>query len=516
MDRACHLLLIGDVAVTDAELSSAFAEAGDSFITTRVNYVGEALRTLETGEYHACVINSHAGLDNGLQIINSAVKQGWRGPVTFLIHSGGMDDCLPKPDIPYVDFIALEQVTPELLARSLLSGLAHQKIHTLMQEKRDQLEEFENHISLLNANVGGYVSMLAHDLRSPLSVIKQFASIMQSGLTGDVNAEQQEYLETIVARADGLNAFIGDLLEVSGLELASRGMRCRAVSADEISGMISRALDISLAREEINLTVDVGVSVPRMYCDPNKLVKAVATIALYSCRLTKAGGNISIRVHEDLARKSVIFDVINDGHQIPLERLLQFNQGLNCDVRSGVGGQSSLGLSLYIAKELVRFNLGDIEVRNEAAFGSTFSVASPVYDPTFVLELYKKRLPQFDRALDHVAIIRVDVENAIGRKHLDLIDSALHGAIRTTDLVFRTTSQRWLIVLAMQGASTEVVSMQLHDVLLKALRTQDRAASTMPEINLCGVWHIETGYVEFAAAFNTEFEHEELATELAS
>jgi len=55
-----------------------------------------------------------------------------------------------------------------------------------------------------------------HDIRTPLAVIKEFASIMAEGMAGEINEEQEEFLGIILDRVDRLSVMVDELLEAGG------------------------------------------------------------------------------------------------------------------------------------------------------------------------------------------------------------------------------------------------------------------------------------------------------------
>ena len=70
-----------------------------------------------------------------------------------------------------------------------------------------------------------FVENACHDFRSPLTVIKEFASIIAEGMSGEINEEQAEFLQIILTRVDHLSSMVDGILDASRLESDVIGVR---------------------------------------------------------------------------------------------------------------------------------------------------------------------------------------------------------------------------------------------------------------------------------------------------
>ncbi|WP_425409783.1 sensor histidine kinase [Hyphococcus sp.] len=501
-DCAPNVLIIGDVPVNDSELIKTVEDPKQSGDIIRVQYSQECLAAISQHSVAVCVVNQCNDLGANLETLEIAHERGWRGGVIVINDTGAPEPVLSGLAIAYKDFLRRDEITPALLARSIDCALARHEIQIIQKDRAEQIEALTSQISLINANAGSYVNMLAHDLRTPLSVIKQFAAVMQGGLLGDVNEEQRDYLHTIACRADDLNILLNDLLQVTRLEQAALDMRRKPATIGLLAGQPASRLEEALSREEINLTFDHSGNVPIVYCDHEKIEKAVSAITLYSSRIARAGGTVGLRIRQDLSRSNAVIDISNDGHAIPDDRLLHFNQNLSCAKRNKNGGEARLGLGLYIAKELVRYNLGDITVRNDPAGGSVFSISIPLFDPLQILTLYKERLALFNRTLDHISLVHIVVSARLDADGTSKIDDKIQHAIRSTDLVFQPSETQWLLVLPTRGPSLEGFTSRIDEIIQSEISDNTGTGAVISAtVEKLGAWSIQKEYDAFHNMF---------------
>src|SRR4030095_8629047 len=78
-----------------------------------------------------------------------------------------------------------------------------------------------------------FLSNVSHELRSPLSAIYQFATILADGLTGEMTPEQQEYLQIIVGNVRQLQSMIDDLLEATRVQSGKLSIEPQCASVSE-------------------------------------------------------------------------------------------------------------------------------------------------------------------------------------------------------------------------------------------------------------------------------------------
>ena len=227
-----------------------------------------------------------------------------------------------------------------------------------------------------------FLSHVSHELRSPLTAIKQFSSILLSGVAGELNKEQHEYQQIVQRNIGQLQAMIDDLLEVTRLETGKLTVEPDRVS---ISDAVTDALDTlrGTARGKgITLSGDVPSDLPLAYADRTRLRQILIILLDNAIKFTPDGGSVAIRARLlQQERSCLLLEVSDTGDGISpevgeriFERLYQVSE-------PGTASRKGLGLGLYICKELVTRQGGRIWVESQPEKGSIFSFTLPVYSP---------------------------------------------------------------------------------------------------------------------------------------
>ena len=227
-----------------------------------------------------------------------------------------------------------------------------------------------------------FLSHVSHELRSPLTAIKQFSSILLSGVAGELNKEQHEYQQIVQRNIGQLQAMIDDLLEVTRLETGKLTVEPDRVS---ISDAVTDALDTlrGTARGKgITLSGDVPADLPLAYADQTRLRQILIILLDNAIKFTPDGGSVAIRARLlQQERSCLLLEVSDTGDGISpevgeriFERLYQVSE-------PGAASRKGLGLGLYICKELVTRQGGRIWVESQPEKGSIFSFTLPVYSP---------------------------------------------------------------------------------------------------------------------------------------
>jgi PAS domain S-box-containing protein len=257
-------------------------------------------------------------------------------------------------------------------ARKHAEGERTKLENALEQLRQDQMrfkDEFLSHVS--------------HELRSPLTAIKQFTTILLGGLAGELNKEQREYQQIVLKNIRQLQAMIDDLLEVTRLETGKL-----TVEPERVSVMIAvtdtfNTLKGSARANGVTLSYDLAPNLPSVHADPTRLRQILIILLDNAIKFTPEGGSVTIKaliLPQDT--RLLLLEVSDTGVGINpaiteniFERLYQVSERTE-------GSRKGLGLGLYICKELVMRQGGTIWAKRRPERGSTFSFTLPVFSLT--------------------------------------------------------------------------------------------------------------------------------------
>jgi PAS domain S-box-containing protein len=226
-----------------------------------------------------------------------------------------------------------------------------------------------------------FLSHVSHELRSPLTSVYSFTSIIADNLAGETTPQQQEYLQIVLKNVLQLQSMIEDLLTVTQSKEGKLPIDLQDTSAaPAIADAIDNARHAAAAKEIVLAACDAS-QMPQVCADPVRLRQILIILLDNAIKFTPAGGAISIRTvpQKDMLR----FEVEDSGCGIPLEKrarvfekLYQITGPDYAD--TSLAGRIGLGLGLHIARDLVRRQGGNIWVAGAPEQGSIFNFTLPL------------------------------------------------------------------------------------------------------------------------------------------
>jgi phosphoserine phosphatase RsbU/P len=218
---------------------------------------------------------------------------------------------------------------------------------------------------------------LSHELRSPLSAIQAYSSLLLDGIYGPLNDRQRESIARILKSGEHLLAVIENVLDAA--RLAAGTLRV-APSRLPVAPVLDEALDMvrpRVAERQQELTIRTLEEVV-IEGGASQLRQALVNLLGNASKYTPAGGRIEVtvgRADRD-GRPAAAIAIADNGRGIPDHVLPTIFEPYN---RAGaLPNEPGLGLGLYICRELVRKMDGDIRVTSAPGAGSTFTVLLPL------------------------------------------------------------------------------------------------------------------------------------------
>jgi two-component system sensor histidine kinase VicK len=233
-----------------------------------------------------------------------------------------------------------------------------------------------------------FISLTAHQLRTPLTTIGLTAELLLRDIAGELNATGRKYLRSINDDITYMSRLIGVFLDVSRLELGV--FEVHPVLIDPIK-LINKVLDevkSSILKKEIKLETLFGKKLPKISLDKNVMNIVLENILSNAVKYTPERG--SIKVSLERGKKDLLFTVADNGCGIPKADQEHVFAKLYRAANVRDGGSDGIGLGLYLAKNLTEKTGGKLYFTSEENKGSTFYISIPLSGMT------EKKIRTFD------------------------------------------------------------------------------------------------------------------------
>ena len=247
---------------------------------------------------------------------------------------------------------------------------AKKKKETESADERERLKADYKKLSEMNRMKTEFVSMVSHDLKTPLTNIQGYASLLRNKILGPNTQKQQEAAEIIDKEAKHLAKLINDLLDLSKIDSGAMTLHKRPFKLKDLEDKCS--LRNLAERKGLNLIWNTPDSLGEVYGDPERIAQVLTNLVNNAIKFTDHG-SVTINAFEK-DKNHIQVDVIDTGPGIPKkEQELIFERFQRSSI-SKMNNKEGSGLGLAIAKEIMKLHDGDITVRSEVGKGSTFSI----------------------------------------------------------------------------------------------------------------------------------------------
>ena len=277
----------------------------------------------------------------------------------------------------------LLEILSHELAVAIVNAKAYEEIaqfNITLQQKVDQatsrLRVANRNLRELDEAKDEFISMASHQLRTPLTTIKGYLSMLMEGDLGKIKLEQLEFINYAYEASDRMVHLISDLLNVSRMSAGRFHIDRKPTNLVEIIQDEVRSLNTHATAKNLKLTYTGPTkAIPLISLDDEKTRQVIMNFIDNAIYYTREGG---VHVSVDLVHDCVEFKVKDTGIGVPKEAQKKlFTKFFRADNAQGVRPDGT-GLGLYLAKRVIADQGGKIIFETEEGKGSTFGFSLPL------------------------------------------------------------------------------------------------------------------------------------------
>src|SRR6202047_1555830 len=268
------------------------------------------------------------------------------------------------------DYLIKGQIENRALPRALRHAIERHRMQTETDLIRTHQMQFKDE----------FLSHVSHELRSPLTAIYQFVTILLDKLAGELNLEQHEYLEIVLRNVKQLQSMINDLLEVTRVQAGKLMIELQCTSVSDAIVYTVNTLQGAATAKGITLSSDMEGRLPSVCGDPTRIRQILIILVDNAIKFTSANGAVKVQarvLEED--PNFLVLEVSDSGCGISPDMTERIFERLFQASDPALAGRKGLGLGLYICKELVTRQGGRIWAASAAGHGAVFSVTLPIF-----------------------------------------------------------------------------------------------------------------------------------------
>ncbi len=220
-----------------------------------------------------------------------------------------------------------------------------------------------------------FISIVSHELKTPLTSMREAANLLMEGVSGDLNEKQQRLIVIMGQGIERLIQMTSELLEMSKLESGMVPLQKEFVDMNTmVSDFIS---EVQHFAENSGILLN-AVYLPeerKVYLDRNKILRVLTNLTHNAIKYSDSGSEVELKLDTSDGHITVV--IKDNGKGIPQEDIpLIFEKFYQSKTTRG---HSGIGLGLAISKSIVEAHGGKIYAKSCVGKGSVFSFTLPVH-----------------------------------------------------------------------------------------------------------------------------------------
>lgn len=339
---------------------------------------------------HLIILDLHMPHRSGFEVLADLRDAGVKPaapPVLIYTADATLETKRRALSLGATDFITkpCDSIEISLRARNLIRAfhlhlsLESQNVglEAAVRERTHELETANERLKEFDQLKTEFVATASHEMRTPLTVIREYASLLRDGVVGNANPEETECLEAVLRNCDRLSILLDNLLDLHKIEAGRLSMRRNRAAVIQVASVCyadfvkkcqskRQTIELHLPDEEIDA---IG--------DSDLLNQVFVNLIGNAHKFTPNKGRIDITVSKGAG--SCLIDVEDSGKGIPPDRLEQvFEPFRQIDREEGPGIRGT-GLGLTISKKIIEMHRGAVRVQSEQGKGTKFTIEIPIW-----------------------------------------------------------------------------------------------------------------------------------------
>lgn len=263
-----------------------------------------------------------------------------------------------------------------------------------LAEKNAALQEAYDKLKELDRLKSNFLATVSHELRTPLTSIIGYSDMLITGIAGELNPEQEEFVDTIRSRGDHLLSLISSLLDLGKLEQGNTALSRELIDAPALVNDVAKTLRPMASKMEVSIETRIDGALPKVNADTIRIRQILFNLTENAVKFSPKGEVVMISVRgvdlepsDDGAgmgfvllaapRAALEFAISDNGVGIPRgERDKIFDAFYQID-GSSTRQHGGTGLGLSIVRRLVEAHGGTVWVDSEVGRGTTFRFTIP-------------------------------------------------------------------------------------------------------------------------------------------
>ena len=273
------------------------------------------------------------------------------------------------------DYLSKRVVTKKALRRAIKNAVEKRRLQYMILQRREELHQANTQLAKRNEEIQRFYHTVSHEVRTPLTAIQEFVSLVNDGVVGAVSEEQAELLNYALESCEQIRTQFDDLLELAQFETGKISVELKPNNINPILNRCALAAKPSANDKKINLHFEKSNTDFIVLMDSNRIAQVVSNLLNNAIKFTPHNGNIFINAKtHDQASGKLCVSIEDTGCGLSeFDQKKVFERLYQVTPASEHQDETGMGLGLNIASEIMSRHNSRLTVSSVLGQGSTFS-----------------------------------------------------------------------------------------------------------------------------------------------
>ena len=229
-------------------------------------------------------------------------------------------------------------------------------------------------VASLNENINRFISIVSHDLRSPLNSISAISELLAMDAEKIPPEEIRKYADNVHDLTMRINNLVNNMRDVNRIEMGEVSFNLKSVDTTKIAKEAYDSLKVLGDKKSITTTLNIEDSIPNIRADQDALKRVLENLINNAYKFSGEGSTVEIQAEYLTEEGKVSISVRDQGPGFTKEDRKKLYSKFSQLSATPTAGEKTTGLGLFIVQELVERMNGTIELDSTPGEGSTFSV----------------------------------------------------------------------------------------------------------------------------------------------
>jgi signal transduction histidine kinase len=339
---------------------------------------------LLTEEFYDCVVMEYSlpGVD-GLTVLKS-VRDSAGGtldsPVVMITGHGSEAIAVEAMKLGVSDYLPKSVMTAEAFERAVSRAIERSRLRMALREQNHHLQHVNAELHRKAAELERFYHTVSHELKTPLTAVREFIALLRDGIGGPpLSEQQQDFVAHSLEGCDHIARQVNDLLDSARSDTEKLQLQPEWLDVRRTIDFAAASVQQSVLAKQLALEVQVAPELPRVIADHGKLAQVIGNLLNNAVKFTQRGGTVRVCARPRPGASDQVEIAVSDtGCGIAPEHVDRvFERLYQVPVSGEAATGSGLGLGLSIARDLVHRHGGELTVQSAVGVGSTFRFNLP-------------------------------------------------------------------------------------------------------------------------------------------